>query len=564
MFNVEQITARLATLPDPALQQYAMMHKADPYIMALAMSESKRRKHLRAASQGAPVPEQPKIVDQAVSDMAPPQSPDDAGIASLPTQEMNFADGGIVAFAGGGDTYETPYDRMNRQNREAAARQSPSGPLDAQAAQDQAALARWWDSVKDTSEVAGRAIADVATLVPRGLAGAYDTAVVRPMRAAGINAAYLSPALVPAGVDPASMTPFSDVARSRTTNRGTSPEPGYTRPAMQNDPRLATPATMPAGTAPAATPPAAKAPAGLAAIAPGATAGAAPSVGSAKGLAGEFLDVKSLRGDIDKFTADEAASVDAARKRQGEGKPEGKAYSKYEEMLQAEEAGAGKERDEAKSVAIFKAGLAMMAGASPRALENIGKGAMAGLEEYSGAIKDMKKAAKERQKALADIENARRAEDRDDWKSKQAFEDKADARMAKAREFGVKSIMDITGKDAEISSKIYNTQVEQQGAMARAKLQARTTLDAASIRGAGGGNEDKQTLAELKALQASLSNQLKTEFNKDSRMAINAQLSQVNSAIAKMAGLSTMAPAPGAAGPGGTTTGWGKASVINP
>jgi hypothetical protein len=114
MFNVEQITARLATLPDPALQQYAMMHKADPYIMALAMSESKRRKHLRAASQGAPVPEQPKIVDQAVSDMAPPQSPDDAGIASLPTQEMNFADGGIVAFAGGGDTYETPYDRMNR------------------------------------------------------------------------------------------------------------------------------------------------------------------------------------------------------------------------------------------------------------------------------------------------------------------------------------------------------------------------------------------------------------------------------------------------------------------
>ncbi len=87
-------------------------------------------------------------------------------------------------------------------------------------------------------------------------------------------------------------------------------------------------------------------------------------------------------------------------------------------------------------MAIFKAGLAMMAGASPRALENIGKGAMAGLEEYSGAIKDMKKAAKERQKALADIENARRAEDRDDWKSKQAFEDKADARMSKAREFG--------------------------------------------------------------------------------------------------------------------------------
>jgi hypothetical protein len=516
MFNVEQITARLATLPDPALQQYAMMHKADPYIMALAMSESKRRKHLRAASQGAPVPEQPKIVDQAVSDMAPPQSPDDAGIASLPTQEMNFADGGIVAFAGGGDTYETPYDRMNRQNREAAAAERDARL--AQAAEQGILpygeqMSRMYDA-----------------LVPNPL-NIVKTLVSAPGYGFSKDAA---PGAKPASKEPAPQASYSNEGR-----------------------RTAAPA-------PAVTPPAAKAPAGLAAIAPGATAGAAPSVGSAKGLAGEFLDVKSLRGDIDKFTADEAASVDAARKRQGEGKPEGKAYSKYEEMLQAEEAGAGKERDEAKSVAIFKAGLAMMAGASPRALENIGKGAMAGLEEYSGAIKDMKKAAKERQKALADIENARRAEDRDDWKSKQAFEDKADARMAKAREFGVKSIMDITGKDAEISSKIYNTQVEQQGAMDRVKLQARTTLDAASIRGAGGGNEDKQRLAELKALQASLSNQLKTEFNKDSRMAINAQLSQVNSAIANMAGLSTMAPAPGAAGPGGTTTGWGKASVINP
>ena len=105
MINIEQITARLAKLPDQALQQYAMMHKEDPYIVALAVSESNRRKQLRASAQAQPM-EQPKVADQALMDMAPQQaaqSPDEAGLASLPTGDMNFADGGIVAFADGGN-----------------------------------------------------------------------------------------------------------------------------------------------------------------------------------------------------------------------------------------------------------------------------------------------------------------------------------------------------------------------------------------------------------------------------------------------------------------------------
>lgn len=76
-----------------------------------------------------------------------------------------------------------------------------------------AKLGAAWDTVKDVNDNAGRAIADVAMLVPRGLAGAYDSTVIRPMRAAGIDAGYLSPHLVPNGVDPASMTPFTDQKR---------------------------------------------------------------------------------------------------------------------------------------------------------------------------------------------------------------------------------------------------------------------------------------------------------------------------------------------------------------
>lgn len=101
-----------------------------------------------------------------------------------------------------------------------AAAQSPapakpvaSPVLDAQAQSDRAKLGAAWDTVKDVNDDAGRAIADVATMIPRGLAGAYDSAVVRPMRALGVNANYLSPSLVPDGVDPSSLTPFTDQKR---------------------------------------------------------------------------------------------------------------------------------------------------------------------------------------------------------------------------------------------------------------------------------------------------------------------------------------------------------------
>jgi hypothetical protein len=104
MIDVNKITSTLAKLPDQHLQQYAQMHKNDPYIMALAMSESNRRKEMRAAGQGAQgMQEQPKVVDQMVAEMAPQQMPEDMGIGQLPAGDMNFAGGGIIAFADGGD-----------------------------------------------------------------------------------------------------------------------------------------------------------------------------------------------------------------------------------------------------------------------------------------------------------------------------------------------------------------------------------------------------------------------------------------------------------------------------
>ena len=135
MINVNQITSQLARMPDQALQQYAMMHKNDPYTVSLALSESNRRKQMRDAAQGQQgMAPQPKVVDQGIAgmmpqapqpQMPPPQAqpmPEDVGIGALPAPNMQgMAEGGIVAFGGGGDVQHfqsggSAFERWLRSN----------------------------------------------------------------------------------------------------------------------------------------------------------------------------------------------------------------------------------------------------------------------------------------------------------------------------------------------------------------------------------------------------------------------------------------------------------------
>jgi hypothetical protein len=109
MINVNQITSQLAKMPDQALQQYAAMHKNDPYTVSLALAESNRRKQMRTGAQ-MNFEQQPKVVDQEIAGMASPEQavpqqalPEDSGIGQLPAQNIQgMAGGGIVAFEEGG------------------------------------------------------------------------------------------------------------------------------------------------------------------------------------------------------------------------------------------------------------------------------------------------------------------------------------------------------------------------------------------------------------------------------------------------------------------------------
>ena len=103
--DVNLITKTLAGLrPDSALQEYAALHKNNPYILSLAKLESDRRKSLRTAAQGQVGP-QPTVADREIAGMAPApmmaqtRLPEDQGIAQIPAPNMRtLANGGIAGY----------------------------------------------------------------------------------------------------------------------------------------------------------------------------------------------------------------------------------------------------------------------------------------------------------------------------------------------------------------------------------------------------------------------------------------------------------------------------------
>jgi hypothetical protein len=109
----------------------------------------------------------------------------------------HYAGGGIVAF-NGKDGSDVPTE----------------AELEAQRKADREKIDALAKALGQTGgEYAGKsmaALADIASLIPRGLAGAVDTALVRPARALGAKVDYLSPALTPGNQNPDTMTPFYD------------------------------------------------------------------------------------------------------------------------------------------------------------------------------------------------------------------------------------------------------------------------------------------------------------------------------------------------------------------
>lgn len=449
MIDVNKITSTLAKLPDAQLQQYAQMHKADPYIMALAMSESNRRKELRAAGQGAQgMQEQPKIVDQMVAEMAPQQLPEDQGIGQLPAGNMNFAGGGIIAFADGGDV-----ERYYGGGSTAIYDPVTGVPI----------------SAENTS---GNDLTFLESI------GVFNPENRRALEKADRAAAQKQSAL-----------PY---------NKPTMPAAGYTRPAMANDPRMLTPALVDA--APKAA---------IIRNAPGAGLGAAAAAASAAKADTGPTDIDALQqkyfGGIDQevgglrnaraglvagikdLTEQNLAATKADIEKRGD------VYKGREERLAKQEKGLEGMGDRNMGLALLQAGAAMMS--TPGGLgAALGKGVQVGSERYAAGLDKIEAAKSKFAEARDRLDDLRINRDDMNAKDIRAAEKEARESELKGKELlynGLVSDLGIKQKNVtaifgaaaddlkttrQINAERENTLTRESGANARAAAQIKASL----------------------------------------------------------------------------------------
>ena len=567
--SMDALRSQMRKWTPQQLQAFAMQHQNDAIALSLISQEQSEREKARASQQAMGQPQQPKVNQQVIGKLA--QLPEEVGIGQLPAQnlEEGMADGGIVGYADGG-LYETPYDRMNRLNREAEA--ADSAPLDEQTRRDRELASRIFGGIKRGSEYAGRAIADIATIVPRGVAGAYDTAVVRPMRAAGINAAYLSPYLTPEGASVDSATPFTDIARSRDDK--------IEREDADKSARWGREVRGPAPAMPAQEAPSPEQKrdrdAGLGGLRTGAptaragTAGASPDMSSMAGIKALQDEAKKTVGPavVDPEVRKMLEETEASRAAQAQREVEdvkaresglGALMKSREERIAAREGRLGAQEESDKNMAIIRAGLALASSTKKGFLSAVAEGATAGVDDL---LKSKALTKAERQKiedARDAMETLRFDQDSLTRKEKTAALNKID----EVKNLTRAKMIDLTVESQKVNREQATHMVDkvlaaQEKAADRASHEKIAGMQVAAMRERAVGTPDKQRAVELKAIQTNLMAQIKElppyGAGKLERAKKQKDLDAVNAEIARMARLDTISGTPGAAGSGGSKT----------
>jgi hypothetical protein len=475
MINVNKITSTLAKLPDQQLQQYAQMHKSDPYIMALAMSESNRRKEMRAAGQGGQgMQEQPKVVDQMVAEMAPQQMPEDQGIGQLPAGEMNFAGGGIIAFADGGDV-----------ERYSGAQGSFTGgniftQMDQQKAAQLAQLNSQLAMIEPQLRAAAASGDQQAIQTYAQQAQAIRGQINAVREAAGNRIGLIESPSAPPAAPPARAVPtmptgqFNRMAGAEQLNL---PAAAAAKPAPTFAPevsremlnRVEQPARLNATVygEPIKTEDKGKgkdktdrgAPTDRAATAPKEDPFSMESILRAQeqAMRGVNYQQGALRNQaVGLGNLYETQAEERLTKRKKEIEEEGDIYKGREDRLKTREADIGKQKDQNTGLAFLNAGLAIMS--TPGGLSTaIGKGAQVGTAQYASGLKDLRTAQQKLDDARDNIEELRL--NRKDMNNKEirALEKERNDNINKGKEllFGVAK--DQLGVDEKGATELFKT-----------------------------------------------------------------------------------------------------------
>lgn len=391
------VSSTLRFMDDRALQQYAAMHKNDPYIFPLAFQESQNRQKLRMSQQAQMAQQpQPKVAEQALAQMAPQPMPEEMGIGALPAGNMEgMADGGIVGYEG--------YDETPRQFSQepvmmmaegGVARYQAGGSVAAKYQQESQEMVSG-NRVQYSPDVAAYA-AQLAN-EERAAAQAGEQAFLRQEQQRMLRGPY--------GTPPVAQQPSPTDANFRRQ-----PDPRMMGIAATAQPLITSEAAPEVVAAP-------KADTGRMQPTAGPRREAAPVVPeqtAAQRYAAMQKGSEPEREEIDKGIAALAASkrkavTDELSEFEKDVAERGVAFKGREERLAKREGELGKRKDETAGLALLEAGLAIMS--TPGSLATaIGKGAQTGLKTYSAGLKDLRAAQEKMDDARDQIEEFRRNE----------------------------------------------------------------------------------------------------------------------------------------------------------
>jgi hypothetical protein len=467
MINVNQITSQLAKMPDQALQQYASMHKNDPYTVALALAESNRRKEMRTGAQMQQGP-QPKVVDQEIAGIAAPQQqmlPEDSGIAQLPADNIKgMAGGGIVAFEEGGHVPRfqnqglvTQPTRLSGESFQDFRRRVFEAELQTQRDRNNAAV-----TTREAERQRLLAQRPDGFIPPSPFFDRKPLPASSAMQSAGITNTAPAPFEVPSST----VKGFSD-----TTDLDKMIESAVAKPDAKPEAKLnARPGTEGAG---------------------GGQKQPAPGLPSVNAAANALTGIDSLLPAKEKAQERDAFMAE----REGISKP---VWAKAEGMINKEKDRLNEGREQDFYMALIEGGLAAAGATGPNALQNIAQGFSKGTSSYASGLKDFRKAAQENSKMELDIERARAAEKRGDMDAYQKYEDSIKNRNADIDKLKTSGLFQLA-----------NTNLSGQYQLQASANTAAAQLKAASMPGAqerlfatlGGGTDQAAVVKGLKLFQ---------------------------------------------------------------
>ena len=370
--NIIKVQQTFKRLPDEKVAEYVR----DPALGFIALMELNERKKERDAYQAQSqqpdvslaesIPQELGIMSGAAPSAPPPTMP---AIQPQPMEQpmeqpVGMAGGGIVAFSNGGSTEE----EQRKKDRE---------------------------RIMGGLESLGAAAADVATLIPRGIAGAAESVITRPLRALGVDIPYLPEGFY--GGDRSSMTPYYDQLRRQRgedTEQRPKPEQAEVR---KTEPVVQVP-TPTRTTTPGGPTPAKPAPAGLAAI---------PGVPAVQSLEQMIQAAKTGGEKINEIFPDKVSPL----------------MEEYQKYLQGKKIS----EDEARREGFRQFGLKALQGTSRDFFQNIGAAGEAGMGAY--------KAIQEKNSQIQDtimqqkitLAQAKEARDRGNFDLAMRLNDKAQA-----------------------------------------------------------------------------------------------------------------------------------------